>query len=514
MDARAMGLLTLLLGALALAWHLGAGSLPRSDDTIYAQMAREMVAGGDWLRTPWMGTSLFEKPPLLFWLLGLSGSTLGWTPLAMRLPGALAGALSLVYVYRLARGAGVGPRGAAVAVAATTASVVFTMTARRTLTDPLLVAAALGALDHAWRGHAKRAGLYLALGALAKSVAVGPAALAVAWVLWRRRRGTAGVTAAATAAGVAAVPFGAWLAAMAARHGAAFWDTALGYHVAARVGTALVGTDDPLYYARVGWEQDGWLAAALGGGLVAGLIAALVAWARARQSPHREVSGGGDDAPTSAGVPGAVPYAVKGPLLAAWLTLVALQVTHTRLFHYLMPVIPLAAITGAWAARRLLRRPSAAWLAWAGAVAAFTVGPLPTHVARPDYAPDSVALARGPLSNLPPNARVFVWEDYDPALAFLLDRRVEILTAHRPFYDLQQRVDMMRRAHAVRWASPETLATLAADPRPLVAVAPRARAAGLVAWAERLHRAREVSVEEAAGHVVLRVAAGTSPGAP
>jgi len=496
-----LGLLTLALAALALGWHLGAGSLPSSDDAIYAQMAREMVAGGDWLRTPWMGTPLFEKPPLLFWLLGVSGSILGWTPFAMRLPGALAGALTLVYVYRLACGATVGVRGAAVAVAATTASVVFTMTARRTLTDPLLVAAALGALDHAWRGHAKRTGLFLALGALAKSVAVGPAALAAAWVLWRRRGGREGLTAVATAAGLAALPVAAWLALMVARYGAAFWDTAFGYHVVARVSGALVGEDDALYYVRAAWEQDGWLAVALAVGLVAGTTASAAAWWRGRRAlPARAAAGPSQPKPE-------VPLAAQGPLLAAWLTLLALQGTHTRLFHYLMPVIPFAAVTAVWTARRALGRPPVAWLAWTGAAAAFAVGPLPTHVAQPDYAPGAVALARGPLADLPPEARIFVWEDYDPALAFLLDRRVEILTQYRPFYDLQQRVDMMRRAHAVRWADTQTLRALADDPNPLVLVAPRARAAGLRAWARRLRADREVSIQEAAGHVVVRVGA-------
>ena len=53
-------------------------------------MAWEAVEAGRWLDHTWNGVVLFEKPPLLFWSLQLSGLLFGWSDLAMRLPGLLA----------------------------------------------------------------------------------------------------------------------------------------------------------------------------------------------------------------------------------------------------------------------------------------------------------------------------------------------------------------------------------------------------------------------------------------
>ena len=65
------------------------GSHFDSDDTLYAEMAREMVNSGNLLDNQWSGTVLFEKPPLYLWSLAISGHLLGWDEAAMRLPGTL-----------------------------------------------------------------------------------------------------------------------------------------------------------------------------------------------------------------------------------------------------------------------------------------------------------------------------------------------------------------------------------------------------------------------------------------
>ena len=62
----------LLLGAalFSLAFGLWGGSLVDSDDAIYADMARTAWRTGDLLDLRWHDAVLFEKPPLLFWLVG------------------------------------------------------------------------------------------------------------------------------------------------------------------------------------------------------------------------------------------------------------------------------------------------------------------------------------------------------------------------------------------------------------------------------------------------------------
>jgi len=64
------------------------------DEGLYATAARQMVESGDWL-VPRVGTGVFfDKPPLTYWLQALCMKTLGFTPLAARLPSALAATLT------------------------------------------------------------------------------------------------------------------------------------------------------------------------------------------------------------------------------------------------------------------------------------------------------------------------------------------------------------------------------------------------------------------------------------
>ncbi len=49
-------------------WRLGRGTLLDWDEAIYAQIAKEIVHGGDWLTLHYGYKPWFEKPPLLMWL--------------------------------------------------------------------------------------------------------------------------------------------------------------------------------------------------------------------------------------------------------------------------------------------------------------------------------------------------------------------------------------------------------------------------------------------------------------
>lgn len=68
----------LLLGFLAVWFYmLGARTLVPTDEGRYAEMAREMVATGDWITQRLNGIKYFEKPPLQNWMNALTFSLFG-----------------------------------------------------------------------------------------------------------------------------------------------------------------------------------------------------------------------------------------------------------------------------------------------------------------------------------------------------------------------------------------------------------------------------------------------------
>ncbi|MCL4281772.1 MAG: glycosyltransferase family 39 protein [Flavobacteriales bacterium] len=73
------------------------------DEINFAEIAREMLATGNWLQ-PQIGYVPFhEKPPLFMWLQALSMSAFGVNEFAARLPNAVAGIITLVALYRIGR---------------------------------------------------------------------------------------------------------------------------------------------------------------------------------------------------------------------------------------------------------------------------------------------------------------------------------------------------------------------------------------------------------------------------
>lgn len=58
-------------------YALGARTLVPTDEGRYAEMAREMVASGDWITTRLNGIKYFEKPPLQIWLNALTFKLFG-----------------------------------------------------------------------------------------------------------------------------------------------------------------------------------------------------------------------------------------------------------------------------------------------------------------------------------------------------------------------------------------------------------------------------------------------------
>jgi 4-amino-4-deoxy-L-arabinose transferase len=77
--------------------------LASPDEVRYAEVAREMLASGDWVSPHFNGVRYFEKPALGHWLNAISIGLLGENAFAVRLPVALATGLAALIVFLLAR---------------------------------------------------------------------------------------------------------------------------------------------------------------------------------------------------------------------------------------------------------------------------------------------------------------------------------------------------------------------------------------------------------------------------
>ena len=84
--------------------NLGQWDLWNPDEPRYAQVAREMVNGGDWILMHFNGKMYADKPPLFFWLIALS-STLwgGLTSFSVRFPSAVFGTLTVLLTFLIGR---------------------------------------------------------------------------------------------------------------------------------------------------------------------------------------------------------------------------------------------------------------------------------------------------------------------------------------------------------------------------------------------------------------------------
>ncbi|WP_063672034.1 glycosyltransferase family 39 protein [Dyella thiooxydans] len=95
------GLLSLLVTLLwGVAWIAGLmrSGLGEPDEGRYAEVAREMLASGDWITPRLDGFLFFDKPPLHYWGTAAAYALLGTEPWVARLWGALAGLLAIAAV--------------------------------------------------------------------------------------------------------------------------------------------------------------------------------------------------------------------------------------------------------------------------------------------------------------------------------------------------------------------------------------------------------------------------------
>ncbi|WP_018618223.1 ArnT family glycosyltransferase [Spirosoma luteum] len=94
-------LILIALGALFFIPFLGSVRLFDWDEINFAEAAREMIVLRDYLHVHINFKPFYEKPPLFFWLQSAMMNIFGINEFAARLPNAICGIISLVYLYNL-----------------------------------------------------------------------------------------------------------------------------------------------------------------------------------------------------------------------------------------------------------------------------------------------------------------------------------------------------------------------------------------------------------------------------
>ncbi|MFT5168492.1 MAG: 4-amino-4-deoxy-L-arabinose transferase-like glycosyltransferase [Saprospiraceae bacterium] len=89
------------LGIIFFIPFLGGVHLFDWDEINFAEISREMLLTEDYLRIYVDFVPFWEKPPLYFWLQALSMKSFGFTEFAARLPNAICGIITLVFLYKI-----------------------------------------------------------------------------------------------------------------------------------------------------------------------------------------------------------------------------------------------------------------------------------------------------------------------------------------------------------------------------------------------------------------------------
>ena len=97
-----------LIPLVLLLWPPSHASLMAHDEGYYALQARWILTSGDWITPQWWGEPLFDRTIGLQWLIALSFQTFGMGEWSARLPSLVAAGVSVLLLYRLGWGLGLG----------------------------------------------------------------------------------------------------------------------------------------------------------------------------------------------------------------------------------------------------------------------------------------------------------------------------------------------------------------------------------------------------------------------
>ncbi|MCD4698275.1 MAG: glycosyltransferase family 39 protein [Bacteroidales bacterium] len=94
-------IMIIIVGALFFIPFLGGVHLFDWDEANFAEIAREMIATGNYLQVQINYQPFFEKPPLFFWLQVVSMKIFGINEFAARFPNAVFGIITLILLYKI-----------------------------------------------------------------------------------------------------------------------------------------------------------------------------------------------------------------------------------------------------------------------------------------------------------------------------------------------------------------------------------------------------------------------------
>lgn len=355
-----------LLGVLAfflLVPKIGDGILANYDDCYYAQKAKEILSTGDWMTMRYSGQPRYDNPPLFMWLVALSFKLFGISKFSAALVSALAGVLSILLTYSIARRL-FSPHIAYLSSFMLLTTPYFTKHARRAMIDVPLAFFYLLTFWSFLKGveqfeRKKRpawlliTGLGVGCAILTKSVLGAlPVLVMLLYLLCSKRGALLRHPLAAAGAGVALLTALPWFVWQYLLHGRVFLDWHFGNllwkrAVAGRYGTAA-------WYDHFGylWDlsKEGWPWVPL---FFAGTCY-LFYLCRRREAPAA-VSG------AYAGQPEPMPgrplrRGLNGPLfITIWVAgvLVVVSLAQERMLRYIIPVFPGMAIAAAALAGRV-----------------------------------------------------------------------------------------------------------------------------------------------------------------
>ncbi len=257
-------LILIAIASFALLWRLGASSLADWDEAIYAQIAKEIVRGRDWLTLHWEYKPWFEKTPLLMWTTALLYKLFGVNEFWARFASAASG-IALVVVTYLSGKHIYGKRTGLFAAIILLTSYHFVAYARFGTADMMLTLFTFLSIYAYLRlrdGNQKwlyMIGLSVALALMVKGVAglLAPVVIALALVSDDRFVSTLQSKHFWRSLVLAVIVAAPWHIVMLMRHGYVFINEYLGYHVIARLSVPLEGHGENYFY-YVGKLIDGF----------------------------------------------------------------------------------------------------------------------------------------------------------------------------------------------------------------------------------------------------------------
>ncbi len=249
-------LLVLLIAVSSSFWRLGNASLQDWDEAVYAQVSKEMIATGDWLRPHYESRVWIDKPPLLMWSTALMFKMFRVNEFWARAASALAGAVGLVLTFLIAaflfdRWTGL------VSILILATSFGFVRYERMGMTDvPLTMFVLIAIYGYIRLREGEPRWWYViftacALAFMVKSMAAltAPAALFLVFLneapAVRRMLYSKHLVAALV---VAIIIAATWHVFMFVEYGAKFWTQYFGFHVAHAVSVTQQASGDQYYY--------------------------------------------------------------------------------------------------------------------------------------------------------------------------------------------------------------------------------------------------------------------------